>query len=338
MKAMKRVVASKYIHVLKDFLSSKGYEFALADLFQGTNVSQIQEEGLFLTMPETSRIIENALHITGDEHLGLDYGRYLSIEAHSFLGIAMMSANTFDEVLKTALKYLSLRTQLIKLNLRFDGEWVAIDIQSQIKDKQIAKFIFDTAMVNIFCITDFLIGISPQQCKFDFQYPAPLRCKAYFPFLGQHVRFHQAQTCLMVHQKMLYRPLASANAARYQQAHSWLYLQQTFVKDSDSFILAIERLIECIEGKRLEAQALASAIGISSRSLRRHLQAHETSYKEIQQRVLSTKALRLLEQSDLSIEDISFLLGYENASNFIKAYRHWYGISPQAHRRLSNVQ
>ena len=41
------------------------------------------------------------------------------------------------------------------------------------------------------------------------------------------------------------------------------------------------------------------------------------------------KASLLLQETDLSIEEISFSLGYNNASNFYKAYRKYYGKAPR---------
>jgi len=38
---------------------------------------------------------------------------------------------------------------------------------------------------------------------------------------------------------------------------------------------------------------------------------------------------RLLDHTDLSIEKIAAMLGYSNSSNFYKAFRGYYGVSPR---------
>ena len=43
-------------------------------------------------------------------------------------------------------------------------------------------------------------------------------------------------------------------------------------------------------------------------------------------------ALDYLESSDLPLEEIAALLGYEDAANFNRAFRNWVGDAPGRHR------
>ena len=45
-------------------------------------------------------------------------------------------------------------------------------------------------------------------------------------------------------------------------------------------------------------------------------------------------AARLLEATDLSIQEISFDVGYEEPGNFSTAFKHLYGVSPRSYRQL----
>jgi AraC-like DNA-binding protein len=67
--------------------------------------------------------------------------------------------------------------------------------------------------------------------------------------------------------------------------------------------------------------------------LRRRLAAEGTSHRELLDRVRAELALRALDEGELSIGEVAFLVGYSDTSAFHKAFRRWTGHSPRDHRR-----
>lgn len=76
----------------------------------------------------------------------------------------------------------------------------------------------------------------------------------------------------------------------------------------------------------------ASALGFSERSLRRHLERANTSFRRLKDEVREQRACALLRNPDLSIQVIAFQLGYESPSNFARSFKRWTGQSPKAFR------
>jgi AraC-like DNA-binding protein len=68
---------------------------------------------------------------------------------------------------------------------------------------------------------------------------------------------------------------------------------------------------------------------MSPRTLRRHLQSHETSYKELLEEERKRVALAHIRKQDISIETLAESLGYSDASSFSRAFKRWYGLSPK---------
>ena len=48
------------------------------------------------------------------------------------------------------------------------------------------------------------------------------------------------------------------------------------------------------------------------------------------------RATILLKGTDLSIEEIAAMLGYSNNSNFYKAFREYYHVSPREYQKLQS--
>ena len=72
---------------------------------------------------------------------------------------------------------------------------------------------------------------------------------------------------------------------------------------------------------------------MSTRTLRRRLLEHRTSYHEILDRVRRELADELLGDPDHKLSEVAFLLGFSDASAFHRAYVRWTGRTPASRRR-----
>lgn len=79
--------------------------------------------------------------------------------------------------------------------------------------------------------------------------------------------------------------------------------------------------------------AMAAALGMSSRTLRRRLDEEGTSYQAIKDNLRREHAARLLEKTSLSIAEIADRVGFSDASAFHRSFRKWTGLAPGDYRR-----
>ncbi len=80
---------------------------------------------------------------------------------------------------------------------------------------------------------------------------------------------------------------------------------------------------------------IASALHLSQRSLQRKLKQAGTSYQEILDQLRKELAQQYLQQSHLSINEISYLLGFTNVNSFTRAFNLWTGQPPSRFRQRS---
>ncbi|MEF1226965.1 AraC family transcriptional regulator, partial [Vibrio fortis] len=74
-------------------------------------------------------------------------------------------------------------------------------------------------------------------------------------------------------------------------------------------------------------------LGMSSRTLRRHLKTCGTSYQQILDHVRFHLAKHYLHSTQFSIEEISERVGFSDSANFRHAFRKWSGVAPRAFRK-----
>jgi len=95
----------------------------------------------------------------------------------------------------------------------------------------------------------------------------------------------------------------------------------------------VQQQLMALHGQNPGAVAMATRLGLSSRTLMRRLAAEDCSYRELVDRVRQTLARDWLKNTDMPISRIAELLGYRDPANFGRAFRRWTRTSPGALRR-----
>lgn len=93
-------------------------------------------------------------------------------------------------------------------------------------------------------------------------------------------------------------------------------------------------LLEQLPSGDSSVESVASKMAMSKRTLQRKLTAEAESFKSVLQGVRSDLADHYLRKSQMSLAEISFLLGFHEVNSFIRAYSGWKGISPGQYREM----
>jgi AraC-like DNA-binding protein len=78
--------------------------------------------------------------------------------------------------------------------------------------------------------------------------------------------------------------------------------------------------------------AVAAELGMSGRTLARRLASEGHSFSKILDGLRSALARRYLAESEMSISEIAWLLGYSEVANFTHAFHRWTGTNPRTER------
>jgi len=85
--------------------------------------------------------------------------------------------------------------------------------------------------------------------------------------------------------------------------------------------------------QKMSVRLAAEISGTTPRTLNRRLAGQGTTCVELLDQARLAKAASILTHTNEKLLAISLLLGYENASNFSRAFRRWTGLSPREYRR-----
>jgi AraC-like DNA-binding protein len=77
---------------------------------------------------------------------------------------------------------------------------------------------------------------------------------------------------------------------------------------------------------------VAAELHVSPRTMIRRLRFLGTSYQEITREFLQARAREMLANDEITIKEISGMLGFDTPANFGRTFKRWFGISPGAYR------
>lgn len=83
-----------------------------------------------------------------------------------------------------------------------------------------------------------------------------------------------------------------------------------------------------LAGRRPALQDIAQELGVSTRTLQRRLGDAEITFQQVVEDTRRELARHYLGQSSVELNGIAFLLGYESANSFFRAFQEWEGTSP----------
>lgn len=95
-------------------------------------------------------------------------------------------------------------------------------------------------------------------------------------------------------------------------------------------------LTELLPGGGGTADGVAEKLGISKRTLQRKLAEEDTSFQKQLNGVRELLTKHYIKNTDMSTDDISFLLGYQELNSFLRAFSIWTGISVSEYKKICN--
>jgi AraC-like DNA-binding protein len=99
-----------------------------------------------------------------------------------------------------------------------------------------------------------------------------------------------------------------------------------------------DALSETMSGDRPTVSKVAKSLGMSVRTLQRRLGGLGTTYQDVLDNVRHNSARSLLTRTNLGMDEVAFLLGFEEVNSFIRAFHVWEGTTPARWRARGDIR
>jgi AraC-like DNA-binding protein len=128
---------------------------------------------------------------------------------------------------------------------------------------------------------------------------------------------------------LLSTPLPSSNPALRSLYEAECARLLADLQEADSVAEQTLRLLRKLEGQYPQMPQVAKMLNLSPRTYRRRLDEGKCSYQGLLDKVRAEHATRYLQNTRLPLSSIAYMIGFNDASNFRRAYQKWTGHSPK---------
>ena len=322
---------AQYVLILLDLAQQRGV--SPAELLAGSGLSQTDliSMGARVSGDDFAHLVDRAYQLTGDQAMGLHLGKRLNLSAHATVGQAFMTCDNLEQVLNFFLKYYRILAPTLELEYTQNAGRCWITIKSPWPEQfiQFSYEIFYAAFVHS---VNLLINDDSLTFRAEFPYPRPDYVDQYNAFFGDDLHFDCLVGRISIPDRWLNATLPSANAALlalYEQECQRLLAD---LEEDDSLTEQTLQLLRKLEGHYPQMPRLAEMLNISPRTYRRRLAEEDTSFQKLLDTVRTEHATHYLTTTRLPLASIAFMVGFNDVSNFRRAYIKWTGNTPRSAR------
>ncbi len=97
-------------------------------------------------------------------------------------------------------------------------------------------------------------------------------------------------------------------------------------------------LLEMLPSGNSRMEQVASRLALSPRTLQRQLQAESSSFQKVLNQTRIKLAKHYLLETHMPLDEIAFLLSFQDGNSFIRAFRNVVDITPAAYRQMERMK
>lgn len=283
-------------------------------------------------------IIRSATRSLPIPDLGLRVGIRQDVGHFGILGLAMFSAETFGDALRIGVRYAPTTGALLDLTLQEQTsaagtERGSIAMQARMRrpDPTIEGFLCEELFVSCVQLCRGLLGPDFAPLRLEMTQSRPSHAADLAAMLGCAVHYGCAENRVFIGEHWLRMRMPAHHPDSAMLTLALCETRLPPASPEQDVIVAVERLLRSRLGTHPREAEIAAELHLTERSLRRRLQAANTSFREIHDRLRCQAASTMLTGSAATVADVGISLGFSDPREFRRAFKRWTGAPPRAH-------
>jgi AraC-like DNA-binding protein len=325
-------LSPRFVAYIRDYLIDNGIEPLPFFKECGLETDSGEEHDAPLPVDQVACLLERASVVTNNPSIGLSMGKHFHYETSSLLIVAMLAAPS----VRVGLQHLA----------HYD-KYVDPAIQAVFKETSEAAYFY----------ADLLHDESHTMVQLN-EYLMSFLVKTLMTATRQKVpvlsvSFRHTDNRNEIELSRFFGVTPSYGAEHNQIAIELAFLDQSFLTSNrplfkiltsavksffstgtehHRFVDMVCRQISLLDPDSVSTDEIASKLNISPRTLRRRLADEGLTFQEVRALARQQRAKFLLANTNTSLTEIAYELGYSELSAFSRAFRSWVGETPQAYR------
>ena len=323
---------TSWAKAIRKALDASGVDSARLFCEAGLDRAALDDPNARYSVDGTTRLWRLAVTATADEAFGLSVARHVNQTTFHALGYSLIASNTLREAFERMLRYFRLISDAADLTFELDGDRYRFAICPPENSSRPAPEAIDafTFLVVRLCRGLYRREFSPLEVSL--QRPMPRNVAAFERAFRAPLNFAAAQNAIWFSRDVFEQKLEGANPelARHNDEIVVRYLAQMVKQNLRARVHAA--LIEQLPHGEPSQEKVAAALHMSARNFQRKLAEEGTSYTVLLNDTRRDLALSYVRDVRYSLGEITYLLGFSDASSFNRAFKRWAQQSPSAYR------
>ena len=265
--------------------------------------------------------------VSANPAIGLLLGTETKTERFHPIGLAALSTENFGSAIDQMARYKQLTCPEEVLQERDDEEW-SIQFRWLLADEIEPPVLNECCFAWVLSIARHGTGMRLSPLRVEFVQP-----RAQVKTMERHfacpVVCGAARNAVVFRAADAQRPFVTRNAELLGMLAPQFEEELRQENGDENFIERVRVAIQQkLAGRRPNIEDIADALHISARTLQRRLQDEGASFQRVLEEARHQLARHYLNNSVLELNEAAYLLGYEDSSSFVRAFRTWEGIPP----------
>lgn len=304
------------------------------DLFEkaGLNPAKLRNPDARYPDKRIMQLWEYAIEEIKDPCLGLDLASHFHATTLHALGFAWLASQTLKDAFARLIRYSRIITDVEKFSFEETTHDFRFKLQLPNGKPYFPYEDYDAAFAIVvrLCRMSIEEDFSPRHIIM--QRPEPTCVDRFYAFFRCPIDFSADSYEIWFNKQDVVKQLSTANE-RLALMNDKVVMDYLVELDKDDVVMQVkQRLIDRLPTGEVCQKDIAAALYMSERNLQRKLAERKTSYKKILDEVRSELARGYINDARLSINEITYLLGFSEQANFTRAFKRWHGVAPSAYR------
>jgi len=280
------------------------------------------------------KAMHEATLLTNDPNFSLDNGQNFEPGDLSVVGYLIANAPTLRRAYEMKLRYKRLIGEGIFWTIEEDNQFLNIYLDTHPELEEYKRYSLDSCMATLVAFKRRLLGKQVNPIAVHFEHAKPGNTSGYDKFFNCRIFFNAERTKIIYPVSVLDEKILHSNPGLFEMFKNYADDFLDNISEEKSISRKVMRLLmDYVPQNRATLENVADNLAIGGRTLQRKLKDEGQTFNEILKDVRKELASRHLQNSQLSISEISYLLGFSEPSIFHRSFKKWTGVTPKDYRR-----